>query len=136
MTIDRTDRAEELSPPSDQSPTLRPAALESGLRFKETARKTARLLPIQEILARFEFGDYRGALAVAGKLLDEGAVPVLTVSSREMDGVVLGADELTLLAVIDGHRTVEEILDASGLLMIDAFRALCEMAEKGLVVLL
>jgi len=61
---------------------------------------------------------------------------VLTATSRELDGVVLGGRELTLLGAIDGRRNVEEVIQASGMHMLDAFRALCEAAEKGLVVLL
>jgi hypothetical protein len=135
MSTHRSDVAEEPSPPSSQRPTLRPAVA-SGMRLRETARRTARVEPIQEILARFELGDYTGALAVAARLLDDGRVPVVTMASRDLDGVVLGVQELALLQVIDGRRNVEEVLDASGMQMIDAFRALCEMAEKGLVVLI
>ena len=135
MSLHRSDLAEDLSPPSSQRPTLRPA-VQSGMRLRETARRTARVEPIQEILARFELGDYTGALAVAARLLDDGRVPVLTATSRELDGVVLGGRELTLLGAIDGRRNVEEVIQASGMHMLDAFRALCEVAEKGLVVLL
>jgi hypothetical protein len=135
MSTHQRDVAEEHSPPSSQRPTLRPAVA-SGMRLRETARRTARVEPIQEILARFELGDYTGALSVAARLLDEGRVPVVTVASRELDGVFLGSRELALLHVIDGRRNVEEVVEASGMEMIDAFRALCEMAEKGLVVLL
>ena len=136
MPWNRCDVADELPPPSSQRPTVRPAALESGMRLRETGKRTTRVLPIQEILARFEMGDYLGALSVAGRLLDAGGVPVVTASSRDLDGVSLAANELTLLEAIDGRRTLEEVLVASGLLMVDAFRALCELAEKGLVVLL
>lgn len=135
MSANRCDIAEELSPPSSQRPTLRPVVTASQVRMREAAREMARRLPIQEILARFEFGDFTGALAVAGKLLDERRVPVLTIDLVEVDRDAMSQDEETILALVDGRRSVEEVVEASGLSMLDAFRAMCELAERGLLVL-
>jgi hypothetical protein len=52
-----------------------------------------------------------------------------------MDPNGLGPDEETVLGLVDGQRNVEELVEASGLSMLDAFRAMCELAERGLLVL-
>ena len=127
--------AEELAPPSSQRPTLRPVASASRLRRREAAKQTARELPIHEILLRFELGDYIGALAAAGRLLDDDRVPVITVDVPYVGMLAVGRDQQIVLELVDGKRTIEEILEASGLSILDAFRTICQLAERGVLVL-
>jgi hypothetical protein len=103
--------------------------------MRDAARETTRDLPIHEILARFELGDFAGALVAAGQLLDEERVPVLVVEPGEVGALPADDFHAALLGIIDGERTIEDVLDASGMSMIDGLRAICELAERGLVVL-
>jgi hypothetical protein len=103
--------------------------------MREAAQQTARDLPIQEILLRFELGDYTGALVVAGRLLDEDRVPFVTVDVPDVAMLAVGQDQRTILELVDGERTLEEIVEASGLSMLDAFRTICQLAERGVFAL-
>jgi hypothetical protein len=128
--------AEEVAPPSSSRlPTLRPAPTASGLRVCDAARNTARDLPIHEILLRFELGDFTGALVVAGRLLDDERVPVIALDVSGVAMLAEGPAQRAILELVDGARTVEEIVDASGLSMLDAFRALCQLAERDVLTL-
>ena len=122
---------DEPMPPSSQRPTIKPPARSSGLRLKASDAD----LPIQELLARFELGDYLGALAVADTLLDDRRKPELLLSADDLKEVSLDHRAGFLLSLIDGTASLEAVLDASGMPMIDALRIFCELVEKKIVAL-
>lgn len=130
MSAERT-LPEEVAPPSSQRPTIKPPARSSGLRLKASDAD----LPIQELLARFELGDYLGALAVADTLLDDRRKPALRATVDELRAFRLDHREGFLLSLVDGRTSLEGVLEASGLPMIDALRIFCELVEKRIIAL-
>jgi hypothetical protein len=103
-------------------PTARPA--------RHVARELA---PLHELLYKFEVGDHLGALATAEALLDACLVPT---ALRPFDPPeALDSTALLLLTFVDGRTTLERVLDASEIPMLDGLRALCDLVEWGVVAL-
>ena len=133
MSAERTVHEEPAPPSSSSKATERPPAhaRSSGLRLKASESG----FPIQEVLARFELGDFLGALAVAGELLDDGRVPTVIVSRDQLHAFRLEDREELIVSLIDGKTSLEVVLENTGLPMIDALRTLCELVEKRVVAL-
>jgi predicted nucleic acid-binding protein len=55
-------------------------------------------------------------------------VPVLTVSGPELGTPPLSPEKSAILALVDGKRTIEDILAASGAAKLEGLRALAELA--------
>jgi hypothetical protein len=113
------------------------APLSTDARDTPTARPSRRtetdLTPLHELLYKFEVGDHLGALATAEALLDAHLVPT---ALRPFDPPEpLDATALLLLTFVDGRTTLERVLDASEIPMLDALRALCDLVEGGVVAL-
>ncbi len=82
---------------------------------------------------KFEVGDHLGALATAEALLDSHLVPT---ALRPFDPAeALDPTAALLLGFVDGRTTLERVLDASEMPMLDALRALCDLVEWGVVAL-
>ena len=114
-------------PPSARSaPTVPPAAAVSVIRYKSGA-------PVDELLYRMAMGDNGGALDAAQELFDARYVPVLVLPPLEPSDVTLGYREHLLLSFIDGGAPLGEVLEESGLEMLDGLRALCELLEKDII---
>jgi hypothetical protein len=88
---------------------------------------------IEELLFRFEVGDYLGALSLSDALL--GARPARLVSARIARQVGLDDREAMLFHFVDGATSVEDVLKVSGLPMIEALRSLCSLVQKRVVAL-
>lgn len=117
---------------------------------------------LERVRARFEVGDYSGALVIAEGMLDEDpkhlAAKCYADSCRAMlrqmylarigdkAGVLrvtLDPDEIRelaldhragfLLSCIDGASTIDEILDVSGMQPLDALRILYELIQEGVI---
>ncbi|MEO6576781.1 MAG: hypothetical protein ABIP89_23240 [Polyangiaceae bacterium] len=89
------------------------------------------LRPIRDLLACFELGDYLGALALADAVLDPGATPVLTLPREDSPAHGLDAKTALVFSLVDGQRTLEDVLEVSELPMLDALRVVCELVEEG-----
>lgn len=114
-----------VSRPSVRStPTLRPTLSDGPL-------SGGPLGPIRDLLARFEAGDYLGALALADTVLDPGATPVLTLPREDSPAHSRDAKTAIVFSLVDGQRTLEDVLEASDLSMLDALRVVCELVEEG-----
>ena len=55
-------------------------------------------------------------------------VPMLTVSGPELGTLLLSPEKATILALVDGKRTIEDILVASGSGKLEGLRTLAELA--------
>jgi hypothetical protein len=121
-----------------------PAASESGMRMTEYVRSPATALRdvrdgrpdilIRELLSRFEAGDYLGALAASDAVLDSAGVLLPTpaaIGGRRARAMSPSAAQILVLA--DRRATLEEVVSASGLPMLDALRTVCELMEAGLL---
>jgi hypothetical protein len=86
---------------------------------------------IEELLFRFEMGDYLGALALSDALL--GRRPVLLMPRELTPRLGVEDREAFLLQIIDGLTNVEEVVDASGLPMVEALRSLCSLVQKRII---
>jgi hypothetical protein len=122
---EREPESDPLAITRDDAPSA-PTPLASMTRYKSGA-------PVDELLYRVAMADYVGALAAAERLFEGGyiAVPVLGhLAEQERE---LGYRERLLMSSVDGSALLEEIIAASGLEMIDALRALCELVEKDII---
>jgi hypothetical protein len=90
---------------------------------------------IRELLARFEAGDYLGALAASDAVLDPGGVLLTTPAAKSAAGAArtLSPAGAQILLLADRRATLEEVVYASGLPMLDALRCICELVEAGLL---
>jgi hypothetical protein len=100
-----------------------------GVRSNPTSRTN--MPPIRDLLVRFEAGDYLGALALADTVLDPGATPVLTLPREDSPPRSLDAKTALVLSLVDGQRTLEDVLEASELPMLEALRVICRVVEEG-----
>lgn len=100
-----------------------------AVRSSPTSRPTAP--PIRDLLACFEAGDYLGALALADIVLDPGATPVLTLPREDSLAHSRNAKTTLVFSLVDGQRTLEDVLETSELPMLDALRVVCELVEEG-----
>jgi hypothetical protein len=115
--------------PSGSSPsTVMPPAPASVIRYKSGA-------PVDELLYRMAMGDVGAAIDAAQDLIDAGYVPVLVMVPMGAWDLRLGYREEVLLSVIDGCATLAEVIERSGLELLDALRALCELLEMDAITL-
>jgi hypothetical protein len=145
--------------PSEEPPPLHGHALD--LVDRSVAPLAAPLVDLtSEMTDRYELGDFSGALVAAEMVLardpDDAAarqyaaacrerleqfyvsrvgsltrVPIVTV--RDVDLRWLGLDHRAgfLLSRIDGHASLEEVLDVSGMPRLEALRTLVELCDAG-----
>jgi hypothetical protein len=107
----------------------------SDVRSPATALREVRPdVLIRELLARFEAGDYLGALAASDAVLDPGGILIPTpaaVGAKRARALSPAGAQILVLA--DRRATLEEVVYASGLPMLDALRCICELVEAGLL---
>lgn len=120
-------RAKAVRVADDEAPTLRPLAM--------VRTASEELAPIHELLYRFDVGDHRGALAAAEALLDGSLVPAIVVPHELLTSMPLDSSSALLLSCIDSSSTLEVVLEKSGLPMLDALRAICDLVDARVVVL-
>jgi hypothetical protein len=108
------------------APTVPPPPIASVIRYKSGA-------PVDELLYRMAMGDSAGALDAAQALFDARYVPVLILPPLGLGESTLGYREELLLSLVDGKASLPEVIDGSGLEMLDALRALCELIEKDVI---
>jgi hypothetical protein len=117
-------------------------ARESGVLEKSMRRQweeAERFAPprgddrIEELLFRFEVGDYLGALSLSDALL--GARPERLVPADVARRIGLDHREGMLFDQIDGASCLEDVLETTGLPMVDALRSLCSLVQKKVVAL-
>jgi hypothetical protein len=162
-------------PASARSPGSIPPILDVGWAFSagsydESNEVTSvgnpedELLPVDELQARVDEGDFAGALLLAERLLaldptDARARALGDLSRerlieayaielggrRQVPNVIMQSDEIRwlaldhragfLLSCIDGRISVEEVLDVSGMPALDALRLLCDLRDRGVIAL-
>ncbi len=131
--------SDPLSPQTDlrESGVCAAAPVSTRPHDRPTARPmrhaSSDLAPLHELLYRFEVGDHLGALATAEALLDAHLVPTALHPFDPPDLVDPTAS--LLLGFVDGRTTLERVLDASEIPMLDALRALGDLVEAGVVAL-
>jgi hypothetical protein len=143
-------------PPTEKSPGLAPDALET-----EGSRPSVEI-SLLEIKDRYAMGDYSGALLTAESILEaEPDQPDATRYANrcrqvlidmyaarigqltQVASVAVPADQIRwlsldhragfLLSLIDGHSTLDEVLDISGMARLDALRILYSLIEERVV---
>jgi hypothetical protein len=112
----------------DAVPTVRP----QRMKVKDVRDDLA---PLHELLYRFEVGDHKGALAAAESLLDRSLVPIILIPTELLPAMVLDPRAALLVTCVDGRTSLEAVLEASTLPMLDGLRALCELLDRGVVAL-
>jgi hypothetical protein len=115
------------APDSRNAPTLPPPARVSVTRYKSGA-------PVDELLYRLSVGDNAGALDAAQALFDTRRIPVLVLPLQTMTAL-FGYRADLLLSCIDGATPLSDVIDASGMEMLDALRALGELLAENVIAL-
>ncbi len=85
------------------------------------------------IVAREELSDADAESVYGARIGDPGQVVVCTRSAEELLRMARNAGEGFVLALVDGKRTVGEILRACELPRLAALAALCDLLESGIV---
>jgi hypothetical protein len=88
---------------------------------------------VAEVLYRLSVGDGAGAARAGAELAE--SVPVLSASRGQQRASDLGLSEEYLLTLIDGAESCKELLARSQLDAEDSLRGLCELVDRGLVML-
>lgn len=145
-------------------PTVAPDTVQEAARlFEVTARQEGLLrAKLEKVRARFEVGDFSGALVLAEALLEEdprhlaatcyadscramlrqmylarigdkASVLRQVMDSEQVKGLHLDHRAGFLLSLADGMNTIDEILDVSGMPALDALRILYELIQEGAV---
>ncbi len=118
--------------------------------------------PIQEMRERFSLGDYSGALVVADAILEETPddveaikcsdscrqvleqmytarigplerVPFVAVPQEQLRWLNIDHRAGFVLSHVDGHCSLEQILDVSGMPALDALRILYELLQQRVI---
>jgi hypothetical protein len=116
------------APSVRDSPTLPPPAPLSVIRFRSG-------LPVDELVYRMGVGDQSGVLDAAEELLADGVVVRIVLPPEVIATMMLEYRESMLLAYVSGSSTLKQVIQETGLEMIDALRALCELVDRRIVVL-
>jgi hypothetical protein len=82
---------------------------------------------------RARAGDFHGALAAAMYALDGAPVPILHASPTYLAKARLTSAQRMLLLLVDGRTSLEEIIEAAGLGLLEGLEAFAELLEAGLV---
>ncbi len=88
---------------------------------------------VDEVLYRLSLGDLSGASLANEEL--EPCTPLRVAPLVVVDVMGLSYLEQYLLAMVDGHASWGDILDASPFAPRDTLQALCELVDKGVVAL-
>jgi hypothetical protein len=110
------------------APTLPPPAAVSVVRYMVG-------VSVDELLYRFSVGDTAGAVDAALELLDEDPIPIVAVPADVMSEMVLEHHASYLLSFVDGQAPLDEIIKATGLPLVEALRAVCELIDKAVIAL-
>jgi hypothetical protein len=145
-------------------PTVAPDTVQdTGLVAAAYARQDGPIhVRLERVRARFEVGDFSGALVVAEGMLDEepkhlaakcyadscramlrqmylarigdkAGVLKVVMDAEQVKGLQLDHREGFLLSCVDGLSTIDEILDVSGMPPLDALRILYELLQEGAI---
>lgn len=109
-----------------------PAAKPSETRLRppsDTARE------LRDVARRIRSGDFHGALLAAMHLLDERPVPVLCVSPTYLARADLTTSERLVIALVNGCTPLEELLEASGLGLLDGVDVVGGLLDAGVIAL-
>lgn len=133
--VAQADRA-TVPPPRRGAPASRVSSVSGVSSLSSVSTRPALAAApaaVAEVLYRLSVGDAAGA-ARAGEELAE-AVPVISASRGLRRAPDLGLSEEYLLTLIDGTQSCRELLARSQLDADDSLRGLCELVDRGLVML-
>jgi hypothetical protein len=113
---------------------IMPSSLMSARKRLEQVRslRTPAAHRIYEMLTCFETGDYLGALSASDEVLGAHAV-VFRGSGRRVAAPPVSARAAYVLSLVEEHQTLEQLVYETGLPMIDALRAVCELVEACMI---
>jgi hypothetical protein len=147
---------------SSDGATALPDEAATALRSQAAEASDAVEGTIREMRDRFSLGDYTGALVLAEGLLEDALddpevrecaeacrqvlrqmytarigpldrVPVVTVARDQLRWLSIDHRAGFVLSHIDGVSSLEQILDVSGMPLLDALRILCELAQQRII---
>lgn len=159
MLANRSEEAFDDPPPSTQAGLRTLAA-----RGEPSSRMLAAKTPLHEMRERHSLGDFSGALELAEQLLDIDAdnaealecqksssavlvkmynarlgprsgVPTVIVAKTQLRWLSLDHKSGFILSLIDGHQSIESILDMSGMPLIEALRILSDLLTQRVIAL-
>jgi len=81
------------------------------------------------MLACFEAGDFLGGRSVSEKKL--GAQAIVSRGTPRRPGMPVSSRAAYVLSLVEENGTLEELVYATGLPMLDALRSVCELVEMG-----
>lgn len=90
---------------------------------------------VRHVARRVREGDFHGALLAAMRLLDEHPVPVLCVSPTYLAKTDFPTGDRLVIALVNGCTELEDILDASGLGLLDGIETVCRLLDAGILAL-
>jgi hypothetical protein len=157
-------QAAPLSEIEPAPPTVAPDTVQDAAHmFEVSARQESSLrVKLERVRARFEVGDFSGALVLAEAMLEEEPRHLAAkcyadscramlrqmylarigdkactlrqvMDSEQVKGLQLDHRAGFLLSLADGVNTIDEILDVSGMPALDALRILYELIQEGVV---
>ncbi len=108
-----------------------PAARRSETRLRAMCPAASELRGVAD---RFREGHFHGALLDAMRLLDAGPIPILCASPTYLARAALTPSARMLVTLVDGETKLEELLEQSGLGLVEGFEAVCTLLDAELVV--
>ncbi len=124
--------AHDLKVRLSQRPTRRPPALESRASGIHSVEDVGNRL-MGKLGAAFERGDFLGALPLVTRILDRRRVPVVIALPSALGNYALDPQLAFVLSLIDGVAPIEQLVDLSGLTMLEVLRLLGQLVEKQVV---
>lgn len=86
-----------------------------------------------ELVECFKRGDYLRVLSLAERVTGEKRLLVRLVPDELVRSFSLDHRQGFILSLVDGRTSVESVLDASAMPLLDALHILCELFEARLV---
>lgn len=112
-----------------------PSASESRLRQHSGPDGSQIRWELQIAAVRFRMGDFHGALVAAMSALDTAPIPHLCASPKYLARAKLTDAQRALLACVDGRTALEDLIQASGVGLLEGIDAMSELLDIGVLVL-
>lgn len=88
-------------------------------------------LRIYDMIECFDACDYLGALAVSDDVFDHRAT--VTPGAARRANALMSARAAFVLSLVEDGGSLEDLVYATGLPMLDALKCVCELVERGLL---
>lgn len=86
---------------------------------------------IYDMIECFEDRDYLGALAVSDDVFGHRAI--VTPGSARRANALMSSRAAFVLSLVEDGGSLEDLVYATGLPMLDALKCVCELVERGLI---